>query len=708
MLLRQSVCLSKLHPVDVHYFEEHGLKESIYTKTQKSKLLLDIEDLYTRFYTEDGIVRAVNGVSYKLYENKSLGVVGESGCGKSVHARSIMGLIPKSYGSYEAKKIWFDGQDLQKLSYNELRKIRGSKISMVFQDPMSSLNPVMKIGDQLSESLIIHKKMSKRQAWKRSEELLTLVRIPDAVNRLYDYPHQFSGGMQQRVMIAMALSCNPKLLIADEPTTALDVTIQAEIIKLINDIKKEFRTAIIWITHDLGIIAGIAETVNVMYAGQIIERGSVMDIYKSPFHPYTHGLLDSVPKLGNTSKKLSSIPGVPPNLLDLPIGCSFKPICPYSRDVCSSERPELKISDSNEHLVACFFWQEIAKKIKESQASIKKGLAVGRYEGKSDKNLLVINDLKKYFPIQKGILRRQVGEVKAVDGVSFNINAGETVGLVGESGSGKTTLGMAILRLIDPIKGTVIFLSKELSNMKSQELEKMRPRMQIIFQDPLSSLNPRQNVESIISTPLKIHKIGDSKEIHKRVRELLEIVGLNPDYINRFPHEFSGGQQQRIGIARALALNPDLIICDEPISSLDVSIQAQIVNLLKELQKRLSVAYLFISHDLSMTYYIGDRIAVMYLGKIMELADKEELYSNPLHPYTKFLLSAIPIPDPVVEKKRKIFKAKEYGNIPSPANPPKGCNFNTRCPIVKEICFKSEPEFREISDKHYCACHLVE
>jgi peptide/nickel transport system ATP-binding protein len=686
------------------------LSEGTDTILQKNKVLLDIEELYTRFHTEDGIVRAVNGVSYKLNENECLGIVGESGCGKSVHARSIMGLIPRAYGKYEAKKIWFDGDDLLKISADKLRRIRGSKISMIFQDPMSSLNPVLKVGDQLSEVLLIHQKMTKKQAWKRSIELLNLVRIADAATRVQEYPFQFSGGMKQRVMIAMALSCNPKLLIADEPTTSLDVTIQAEIIKLVRSIQKEFRTAIMWITHDLGIIAGLAERVNVMYAGQIIERGSVMDIYKRPFHPYTQGLLNSVPKPGFTSEKLSSIKGVPPDLLDLPIGCPFEPRCSYSRDICREKRPELKVTDAAEHLAACFFWQEIDARSKKSKSLAEEkitGQPADLPGAKSIKKLMEIKRLKKYFPIEKGIIRRHVGDVKAVDGVSFDINVGETVGLVGESGSGKTTIGMSVLRLIDPIEGSVVFMDKELTAMKKEELKNIRPRMQVIFQNPFSSLNPRQSVESIISTPLKIHKVGNRKEVRERVKELLETVGLNPEYINRYPHEFSGGQQQRIGIARALALNPDLIICDEPISSLDVSIQAQIVNLLKELQKRLGVAYLFISHDLSMTNYISDRVAVMYLGKIMEFASREELYSNPLHPYTKFLLSAIPIPDPVLEKERKIFTAKESDEIPSAANPPKGCRFNTRCPLAREICFKSEPEFKEIAEKHYCACHLV-
>jgi peptide/nickel transport system ATP-binding protein len=672
---------------------------------REGKVLLEIEELYTRFHTEDGTVRAVNGVSYTLHEHECLGIVGESGCGKSVHARSIIGLIPRSYGRYEAKKIWFDGQDLLGLSDDQLRSIRGSKVGMVFQDPMSSLNPVMKIGDQLSETLMIHKHMDKRQAWKRSGELLSLVRISDAAARLHEYPYQFSGGMQQRVMIAMALACGPKLLIADEPTTSLDVTIQAEIIKLVRDIQQELNTAIMWITHDLGIVAGLAETVNVMYGGRIVERGGVMDIYANPLHPYTQGLLNSVPKPGRTTQRLSSIQGSPPNCLNLPAGCPFEPRCIHAREICRQSVPELQSVGSNDHITACFFWQDI-QKAEKSTISAKVTAAPEERVKAGSNELLRIHDLKKYYPIQRGIIRKHVGDVKAVDGISFKIHAGETVGLVGESGSGKSTLGMSIIRLIDPIQGSVVFREKEISKLNNDQMKKIRPKVQIIFQNPFSSLNPRQSVESIISTPLRIHKTVSKKDIHNRVAELMETVGLNPDYSNRYPHEFSGGQQQRIGIARALALKPDLIICDEPISSLDVSIQAQIVNLLKDLQNQFGIAYLFISHDLSMTHYISDRIAVMYLGKIMELAGKEELYSNPRHPYTRFLLSAIPVPDPAVEKKRRLFKplGKE---IPSAANPPTGCRFCTRCSEAQEICSTTEPEFRTIGPERYCACHFV-
>ena len=669
-------------------------------------VLLNVENLNTRFFIDGRVVKAVDGVSYTLNEGECLGIVGESGCGKSAHARSIMGLINPLTGTYQADKIWFNGLDLLKLSSKEMRKVRGSKITMVFQDPMNSLNPVLKIGDQLSEVLKLHMGMDNKQAWKRSEELLGLVRIADATERLQSYPYQLSGGMRQRVMIAMAISCNPKLLIADEPTTALDVTIQARIIDLVTEIQKEFGMAIMWITHNLGAIASLAETVNVMYAGSIIERGNVLDIYAQPLHPYTKGLLSSLPHLGYTSKKLLSIPGLPPNLIDLSPGCAFAPRCSYAKDLCHQQKPDLDVADSKDHLVACFFWKEIEVQRKSKLFSLENNLVDGTGKAEGNSVLLSVKDLKTYFPITKGVIRHHVGDIKAVDGVSFEINQGEVLGLVGESGSGKTTVGLSILRLIEPTDGRVIFKGKDITSMNNKELRQIRPKMQMIFQNTYSSLNPQLNIESILSRPLEVDRFVRGAKKRERIKELMEMVGLDQAYINRYPNEFSGGEQQRTGIARALAMNPDLIICDEPVSSLDVSIQAQIVNLLKSLQDQLGIAYLFISHDLSMVYYICDRVAVMYLGKIMELAGKDELYSNPQHPYTKFLLSATPVPDPAIEKKHTLPQTKE-DDIPSATNPPQGCKFNTRCSFAEKVCFDLEPEYKEITHGHYCRCHLV-
>jgi peptide/nickel transport system ATP-binding protein len=677
-------------------------------KRQDNKVLLEIENLNVKYFSDYGIVNAVNDLSYKLNRGKCIGVVGESGCGKSTHARAIIRLISPLAGTYKAKKIWFNGLELQGLSNKQMCKIRGSEIAMVFQDPMSSLNPVLKVGEQIAECLILHENMNKSEALKRSEELLKLVRIPDAKERLQSYPHQLSGGMQQRVMIAMSLSCNPKLLIADEPTTALDVTIQSRIIDLVTDIRKEFNMAIMWITHNLGVVASIAETCNVMYAGYIIECGNVTDIYTRQLHPYTQGLLNSLPNFKDKTKKLSSIIGSPPNLLSIPKGCAFAPRCLYAKEICNHEKPGLKKSHSEDHLVACHFWEEIEEQRKNKESSTKQRI-INKHDNKQLEKkelILSVRGLKTYFPITRGIFQRHIGNVKAVDGVSFDIRKGETLGLVGESGSGKTTIGHSIIRLIEPNEGSVFFQKENITKLSIKKLNRIRPKIQIIFQNPYSSLNPKHNVKTILSTPMEVCGVLKGEKRINRLKELLTMVDLNPDYLNRYPHEFSGGQQQRIGIARALALEPDLIICDEPISSLDVSIQAQIVNLLKKLQRDFGITYLFISHDLNMSHYICDRIAVMYLGKIVELSDRVEIFDNPQHPYAKLLLSAVLVPDPNVKKKsiRILDKDEE---IPSAANPPKGCNFNTRCHLAKEICFQSEPEYKEIKPGHYCSCHLI-
>jgi peptide/nickel transport system ATP-binding protein len=677
------------------------------SNSTKANPLLIIENLKTQYFSDEGFVQAVNGISYTLNEGECLGVVGESGCGKSAHARSIMGLINPAAGKVTADKIWFNGHDMLNLSPAEIRKIRGSEMAMVFQDPMSSLNPVLKIGDQLSEGLELHLGMDEKSAHKRCVELMELVRIPDAASRLDDYPHQFSGGMRQRVMIAMALSCNPKLLIADEPTTALDVTIQAQIMNLVTEIQKEIGMAIMWITHDLGVVAGLARTVNVMYAGSIIERGGVNEIYSRPLHPYTYGLLGSLPHVGKHTKELASIPGTPPNLFALPAGCPFADRCTFVQDICRQHKPDLEYTGDTEHQVSCFLWPEIEKQRNAHPAAAPEEADAAETPVKANQPLLKVENLKTYFPINKGVIRRHVGDVKAVDGVSFEIYAGETLGLVGESGSGKTTIGRSIIRLIEPTSGKVFFKDREITTISAREMRALRPRVQIIFQNPYASLNPRLNVETIVSAPLTVHRKGNRNERRQKTKELMKLVGLSPAFLNRYPHEFSGGQQQRIGIARALALNPDLIICDEPIASLDVSIQAQIVNLLKRLQRQLGIAYLFIAHDLSMVHYISDRIAVMYLGKMMELAEKDELFANPVHPYTRYLLSAIPVPDPKVERNRKLLTTRG-DEIPSVANPPKGCNFNTRCPFAEQQCFDEKPEFKEIAPGHFCSCHFAQ
>ncbi|MFT5193248.1 MAG: peptide/nickel transport system ATP-binding protein [Cellvibrionaceae bacterium] len=665
--------------------------------------LLEVKNLKTRFHTEEGTVHAVNGISYKLNKGESLAIVGESGSGKSVGVLSIMGLIPNPPGEIEAGEVIFNGQDLLKLPANKVRNIRGREIAMVFQDPMTSLNPVLTIGRQLTESLERHLRMSRTDANKRSVDLMSLVGIPNAADRISDYPHQFSGGQRQRIGIAMALLCDPSLLIADEPTTALDVTIQAQIMELVAKLQKELGMAIIWITHDLGVVARLVEKVAVMYGGFIVEMAPVHDLYKLTSHPYTLGLLESIPTIEGSADKLIPIPGLPPDLLQEATHCPFAPRCRFAVDRCWEENPPLQ-QVSDDHFSACWRWEDIRDGI-NLPAKETVELAEVR-ESDFDEVLLKVENLKKHFPVQQGFLRRQTGAVQAVDGVSFEIMRGETLGLVGESGCGKSTTGQTILQLLEPTAGRVILDGQDLTQLGKEDLRLARRNMQMIFQDPYASLNPRITVGSIVREALEIHEIGDKASQDARVHELLELVGLNPNFVNRYPHEFSGGQRQRIGIARALATNPSFIVADEPISALDVSIQAQVINLLMELKSQLGLTYLFIAHDLSMVRYISDRVAVMYLGRIVELSGREQLFDRPLHPYTQALLSAIPVPDPDKEAQRE--RLILQGDVPNPANPPQACRFHTRCSFVTDICKKVDPEFRNLgsdSEPHMVACH---
>ncbi|MER2006843.1 MAG: ABC transporter ATP-binding protein [Psychrobacillus sp.] len=542
--------------------------------------ILKVEDLQISFLTNDNEFEAVRGVSFEVKQGETLGIVGESGSGKSVTARSIMRLLPSPPSFMKNGSIEFLGEQLHTKTEKEMEAIRGRDISMIFQDPMTSLNPTIRIGVQIAESLIKHQKLSKKEGKAQAIEILKLVGIKNSEERYNQYPHEFSGGMRQRVMIAIALACKPTLLIADEPTTALDVTIQAQILNLMKDMQKRFGTSIILITHDLGVVAGMCDRVAVMKNGEIVETGTTEEIFDNPKHDYTKKLLSALPRLDEKKKP---------------------------------KKPPLR--------------------------------SIGLENGKP---LLEVKSLKQHFQVSRGNV------LKAVDDISFFIKPGETLGLVGESGSGKSTTGRAILRLHEPTDGDVLYQGMAINRLSKNELKTMRRHMQIIFQDPYSSLNPRLKVLDIIGQALDIHRLSkNAEERKKRVEELLELVGLEPSHALRYPHEFSGGQRQRIGIARALAVEPDFIVCDEPLSALDVSIQAQIVELLEDLQHRLGLTYLFIAHDLSMVKHISDRVAVMYSGKIVELAESEELYTNPQHPYTKSLLAAIPIPDPKVEAKKK-------------------------------------------------------
>ncbi len=562
-----------------------------------------------------------------------------------------------------------------------MRAVRGGKIAMIFQEPMTSLNPAMTVARQLNESMELHLHLDAHAARERSVELLGLVGIPDAERRVDDYPHQFSGGMRQRVMVAMAVSCNPKLIIADEPTTALDATIQAQLLELMKEIVVRFKTAMVLVTHNLGIVARYANRINVMYAGRIIESGTVKEIWDNPLHPYTIGLLQCVPKLG---QKLAPIEGSPPRLINMAPTCPFLPRCRYKTGACAKEAWGTLKYIEGQHYVAC---PVDTRSFPLAPSLAMPGVRVAAPEKEAPHTpqndvVLDVQDLRMYFPVTRGLLRRKVADVKAVDNVSFKIRKGETLGLVGESGCGKTTVGRCTQRLYRPTTGQIFFEGEDVARLAEHKLKTLRRRMSVVFQDPYGSLNPRMSAGSIVGEPLGVHHLVKSRrERRERVAELFQMAGLDPGMTDRFPHEFSGGQRQRIAIARALAGDPSLIICDEPISALDVSIQAQIINLLQELQeKKKGLTFMFISHDLLAVQYISSRVAVMYLGRIVEIADSRELYDNTLHPYSKALLSAIPVPDPHIEETRE--RIILQGDVPSPLNPPEGCPFHTRCPMA--------------------------
>jgi peptide/nickel transport system ATP-binding protein len=672
-------------------------------RTDSRPALLEVEDLRVEFATSRGVIRAVDGISYKVRRGEIVALVGESGCGKSVSSLAIMGLLAKPAGRVAGGRIMFEGRNLLELHDEQMRELRGRDISMIFQEPMTSLNPVLTIGLQLMEPLTIHLGMDEKTARARAAELLTMVGITDAERRLDQYPHQFSGGMRQRVMIAIGLACNPKLIIADEPTTALDVTIQAQILELMKDLSRRLDIALIIITHNLGIVARYADEVNVMYAARIVEHGPADAIFARPRHPYSLGLLGSVPRLDRPrSEKLATIEGLPPNLLDPPKGCRFAPRCPYRIDVCESDPPLFAVEE--DHLSACHRAQEIAAGLTEDRSKLAVEGRLTSLEG--EPALLAVRRLTKHFDVR---VRGMVGGkalVRAVEDVSFEIPKGRTLGLVGESGCGKTTVGRTILRLEEPTSGEMDFGGTNLAAVRGKELKKLRTKVQVIFQDPYSSLNPRMTIGDIIAEPLNVYRLSPNrKAARERVADLLTQVGLYPYMAERYPHQLSGGQRQRVGIARALAMEPSFIVCDEPVSALDVSIQGQIINLLEELQERLGLTYLFIAHDLAVVRHISHRVVVMYLGRVMEIAERDELYENPLHPYTQALLDAAPIPDPAVERTRA--PRALTGELPSPLAPPVGCVFHTRCPRASAECKAVVPELREIRPGHFAACIKV-
>ena len=651
----------------------------------KGDPIMQVRDLHVSFATEAGVCRAVRGVNFDLWRGRTLGIVGESGSGKSVTALSLIGLLDDN--AKVTGSIIMNGEELIGKTDEEMSEIRGERIAMVFQDPLSALTPMFTIGDQIAEGLITHHPdMSKQQIHDRCVELLDLVGIPQPEERLSSFPHQFSGGMRQRVMIAIAIANNPDVIIADEPTTALDVTIQAQILDVLAKAQKETGAAVVLITHDLGVVAGAADDILVMYAGRPVERASIDDVFQHPSMPYTMGLLGAVPKPHiAASQRLVPIQGNPPSLVDIPKGCPFSPRCPLATPECSLSEPKLEVVDANSgHLASCRRLQEIIdKNMKYTDVFPVPDLLPAEWaDVPRDQRpvTLEVDHLVKHFPLTGGgMFRRTIGQVAAVDDVTFKIRQGETLALVGESGSGKSTTLMEIMNLMKPEDGRIVVLGHDLAELKKKaERKALRKDLQIIFQDPMSSLDPRMPIYDVLAEPLKVHKWSKEK-INRRIGELMELVGLNPDYVDRFPAQFSGGQRQRISIARALATDPKVLLLDEPIASLDVSIQAGIINLLEDLQAKLKISYLFVAHDLAVIRHISDRVAVMYLGQVVELGETEDVFTHPRHPYTQALLSAIPVPDPVVERTRQRIILK--GDLPSPSEKHPGCRFASRCPV---------------------------
>ncbi|MEN8213758.1 MAG: ABC transporter ATP-binding protein [Pseudomonadota bacterium] len=658
--------------------------------------VLQINNLTTAIGSGSDRVIPVSDVSLQIMPGETFALLGESGCGKSMTALSIMRLLPPS-GDITAGDILLEQSHLLDLSERAMRAERGGRVGMIFQEPMTSLNPVMSIGRQIGEAVKLHDAGNSGRVRARVEELLTEVGIPDPARRIDEYPHQLSGGMKQRIMIAMALAGKPQLLIADEPTTALDVTIQAQVLQLMKTLQQQTGMAILLITHDLGVVAEVADRVGIMYAGEIVETAEVSGFFEQPGHPYSQRLFDALPTPQKRNRPLQAIEGQVPSLSTQFGGCRFVERCPFAEALCHHETPPWQGEPENRF--RCHF------ETPGSDAAVTSGSGMPIESGQNDaaQKLLEVTDLKVWFPIRRGILRHTVGHVRAVDGVDLKLSKGKTLALVGESGCGKTTAGKGILQLIRPTAGSVEFNGEELTRLKGGALRRQRADIQLIFQDPAASMNPRMTVEDIVAEGLVVQGNGIGREQRQqRIEEILHQVGLPREAVGRYPHEFSGGQRQRIAIARALILEPQLIICDEPTSALDVSVQAQILNLLKELQQQRHISYLFITHNLAVVSYLADEVAVMYLGRIVEQGSVEQILADPKHPYTEALLSAVPVPDP--DSKREVIRLQ--GDMPSPANPPSGCYFHPRCPQAMEECRLQYPENREMDDGRRLSCHL--
>ncbi len=677
--------------------------------------LLEIRDLRVEFPTRRKTLVAVDGVSLSIARGEVLGVVGESGAGKSLTGAAIIGLLEPP-GRIAGGEIVLDGRRIDRLPEAELRPLRGRQIGAIFQDPLTSLNPLYTVGRQLVETITTHLGLSASAARRRAIDLLAETGIAAPQRRIDHYPHQFSGGMRQRVVIALALAAEPKLVIADEPTTALDVSVQAQIIALLKRLCREHHTAIMLITHDMGVIAETADRVAVMYAGRVAEVGAVADIVHRPRHPYTVGLMGSIPSLERATARLIQIEGTMPRLDAIPGGCAFHPRCPHAFERCRSERPQLAPAGASS--AACWLHVPGAPPAPEGGCVAPAGTGgaarpahAAPPDDAGEATVVRAEGVVKTFDVSPPWLNRVLERrsrqfVRAVDGVSFEIGRGETVSLVGESGCGKSTVARLLVGLYRPASGRIDFFGRDLAEAAGPSGRQLRQRLQMIFQDPYASLNPRWRVADIVAEPLRVHQAGLGRAaIDARVDELLELVRLSPLDRDKYPHQFSGGQRQRVSIARALASNPRFLVCDEPTSALDVSVQAQVLNLMKDLQRELGLTYLFISHNLAVVRHLSDRVGVMYLGRLVELAATSAIFASPRHPYTRMLLDAIPDLHMTGRPRTPV-----SGEVPNPLEPPPGCAFNPRCPYAQARCRSEVPQMRPVTAGHQglVACHAVE
>ena len=673
-------------------------------------------NLEIKYHTRQATLTAVRNVNFEVRRAQIVGLVGESGCGKSTIASAVMRLLPPN-GEISGGEMLFNGRDLLRMNEDEMRQVRGCDISMIFQDPMCSLNPVFSVEQQMVDAILAHppnkQPISRSDAHERAVAMLNRVGIPDAAQRICNFPHQFSGGMLQRIMIATALQSNPSLLIADEPTSALDVTLEAQITGLIRDLRDELQTSILYITHDLGIVAQLCDQVVVLYAGNVVETGDIFNVFKNPVHPYTRALLRSHPSHQTHAVRLITIRGRVPSLKDLPVGCKFSPRCDLAEEICFSKEPLL--SQVDQQTVLCHAYQPDWKGKSPSLLYDEISLPVHPTVSKEIQSRLRAEQVvhtekvKMHYKDTVGWLGKLLGEkeglVRAVDGVDVQVCCGESLALVGESGCGKTTLGRTILRLEQPTGGNITVEGSNITCMPQSKIRPLRARMQMIFQDPISSLSPRKTVAGLLLEPFKIHNIPVDKT--RKVAELLEMVGLSSEQADKYPHQLSGGQARRVGIARALALQPSVLIADEPTAGLDVSVAAGILNLMKDLRERLNLTYILITHNLNIISFIADRVAVMYLGKLVEVGETSKLTTQPKHPYTEALMSAVALPDPELREMRKRIVLE--GEIPSPRNPPSGCPFHPRCRYRDERCVTEAPALREYPDDTYLvACHFPE